>query len=62
MTVITIPKSHIITVLQTSARDLDTGDIFLDSVTAIGTEIPIEMIRPMLSTSKNVFFDRESQN
>lgn len=42
------------TVLQTSARDRETGDIFLETVTAIGTEIPMEMMRPIFNKSRKL--------
>ena len=47
-----MPKSQMMMVLQTSARDLDTGEMSLDTVTAIGTEIPMEMMRPILSSKR----------
>ena len=50
-----IPKSQIMTVRQTSANDLETGDIFLETVTAIGTETAIEMMRPTLSNKRKRF-------
>lgn len=50
-----MPKSHMMTVLQTSASDRETGEIFLETVTAIGTEIAIDMIRPAFSRSRKVF-------
>ena len=49
-----IPKSQIRTVLQTSANDLETGDMSLETVTAMGTEIPIEIMSPILSNMRKV--------
>ena len=49
-----IPKSQIITVLHTSAKDRETGEINFDTVTAIGTEIPIEIINPILRSKSKV--------
>ena len=43
------------TVRQTSARDLETGDIFLETVTAIGTETAIDIMRPRLSNKRKRF-------
>jgi hypothetical protein len=48
-----IPNSQMITVRQTSASERDTGDIFLETVTAIGTEIAIESIRPTFKRRRN---------
>jgi hypothetical protein len=48
-----IPNAQIKTVLHTSARDLETGDIFLETVTAMGTEIAIDRISPKLRKNKN---------
>jgi hypothetical protein len=44
-----------IIVRQTSASERETGEIFLETVTAIGTEMAIERIRPALSRRRNVF-------
>jgi hypothetical protein len=57
-----IPKSQIKTVRQTSANDLETGDIFFDTVTAIGTEIAIDMIKPIFSSTRKRFSLICSQN
>ena len=54
MRVTVIPKSQIRTVLQTSANDLETGDMSLETVTAMGTEIPIDIISPILSSMRKV--------
>ena len=54
MTVTVIPKSQIRTVLQTSAKDLETGEISLETVTAMGTEMPIDIISPRLSSKRKV--------
>lgn len=43
------------TVLHTSARERDTGEIFLETVTAIGTDMAIETIRPAFKISRKVF-------
>lgn len=48
------PKIQIITVLQTSAKDLDTGEIFFETITAIGTEMAIESIRPKFKTKRKI--------
>jgi 1,2-phenylacetyl-CoA epoxidase PaaB subunit len=56
-----MPKNHIMTVRQTSARERDTGDIFFETVTAIGTEMAIEMIRPAFNRRRNVFDLTSSQ-
>jgi hypothetical protein len=48
-----MPKPQIRTVLHTSARDRETGEIFFETVTAIGTEIAIDTISPILKSSKN---------
>jgi len=48
-----MPNSQIKTVLHTSAKDRETGDIFLETVTAMGTEIAIDRISPMLSKNRN---------
>ena len=53
MTVITIPKSQIKTVLVTSAKALEAGEMFLERVTAMGTEIAIEMMRPTLRSDRS---------
>lgn len=49
-----MPKSQMKTVRQTSAKERETGDITLETVTAIGTEIPIEIMRPTLSNIRKV--------
>lgn len=56
-----MPKSQMMTVLQTSASDRETGDICLETVTAMGTEMAIDMISPALSKSKKVFDLMSSQ-
>ena len=48
VSVMMIPNSQINTVRQTSANERDTGEIFFERVTAMGTEIAIEMISPTL--------------
>ncbi len=48
-----MPNIQIITVLQTSAKVLETGDIFLETVTAIGTEIAIDKIKPTFKSIRN---------
>jgi hypothetical protein len=50
-----MPNNQINTVRHTSARERETGDICLDTVTAIGTEIPIEITSPKLSSIRKVF-------
>ncbi len=42
-------------VLQTSAKDLETGEISLDTVTAIGTDIAIERTKPTLNHINKAF-------
>jgi hypothetical protein len=54
VTVIIIPKAQIIIVLQTSAKDRETGEISLDTVTAMGTEMQIEMTRPKFRRRRKV--------
>lgn len=48
-----MPNIQIITVLQTSARVLETGEIFLETVTAIGTEMAIDKIKPTFKSIRN---------
>ena len=52
--VMIIPNNQIMIVLQTSASDLDTGEINLETVTAMGTEIAIEIISPKFKRNKRV--------
>lgn len=52
--VMVMPNSQMNTVRHTSANDRDTGEINLETVTAIGTDIPIETTRPTLSSIKKV--------
>ena len=49
-----IPNSQMMTVLQTSARDLETGEITLETVAAMGTEIPIDTISPIFRSKRRV--------
>ena len=49
-----MPNNQINTVRHTSAKDLETGEIILDTVTAIGTEMLIEMTRPTLRSMRKV--------
>jgi len=53
-----MPKIHIITVLHTSANDLDTGDIVFDTKTAKGTAIDIESTNPIFNISRKLFCER----
>lgn len=53
--VINIPNIHISNVLQTSAKDLEIGFIFLEIVTAIGTEIEIETIKHNIKIHESMF-------
>jgi hypothetical protein len=53
--VIIIPKSQMISVLQTSANDLEIGFIFLEIVTAIGTDIAIDRIKQRINIQDNIF-------
>lgn len=62
VTVITIPTAQIIKVLQTSAKDRDKGFILLEIVTAIGTEIEIDMIRQSTNIQTNMFYAICSKN
>jgi hypothetical protein len=50
-----MPNSHMMMVLQTSARDRETGEIVFDTVTAIGTEMAIERIRPAFKIRRKLF-------
>lgn len=50
-------KDQISTVLQTSAKDLETGLITLEIVTASGTEIPIETNNPSIYINKAKFLE-----
>lgn len=50
-----IPTSQIIRVLHTSAKDLDKGFILFEIVTAIGTEIEIEIINKRMNIHTNIF-------
>ena len=52
-----MPKIHMISVLQTSANDLETGEIFLDTITAIGTEMAIESTSPKFKIKRKVFWE-----
>ena len=47
-----IPKPQIKTVLQTSASERETGEMSLETVTAMGTEIAIERISPKFKSIK----------
>ncbi len=43
------------TVLHTSAKERETGEITLETVTAIGTEIAIDNIKPALRIKRKLF-------
>lgn len=55
--VIKIPTAQIISVLQTSAKDLERGLILLEIVTAMGTDIEMLIIKQSTNTHTNMFCD-----